>query len=92
MMHHAEGLASAPSMIGYAGASIVALAYFLNQRGSLPSQNWKYPGTNLLGSLLIMVSLLYETNPPSVLIEVFWSGISVYGVQKNIRAARWKPA
>ena len=87
-MPGAEGFGSASSLVGYVGASVVGLAYFLNQRGSLRSQDWRYPGMNLLGSLLIMVSLLYQLNPPSVLIEVFWSAISVYGVQKNIRAAR----
>jgi hypothetical protein len=74
--------------IGYLGAAVVGLAYFLNQRGSLMSEDWRFPGMNLCGSILIVISLFYRMNPPSVVIEIFWSAISLYGIQKNVRAAR----
>jgi len=71
--------------IGYAGAAIIALAYFLNQSGLLRSDDWRYPTVNLLGSALIMVSLVYAFNAPSVAIELFWSAISVYGLWRSLR-------
>ena len=74
--------------IGYAGASVIALAYFLNQRGRLKSDDWRFPGINLSGSLLIMSSLFFHPNAPSIVIECFWSAISVYGVVRNYRAPR----
>jgi hypothetical protein len=73
--------------VGYAGASIIAVAYFLNQSGRLRSQDWRFPGCNLLGSLMVLTSLLVHPNLPSLVIEVFWSSISLYGVLKNLRDA-----
>ena len=76
------------TLVGYLGATIVILGYFLKQTDWLRSEDWRFPAMNLLGSALVMVSLLYHLNPPSVVIEVFWSSISVYGIQKNLRATR----
>ncbi len=76
------------NLAGYAGAGIVAVAYFLNQKGLLRSDAWRFPALNLLGSVLVMNSLFHQPNLPSFVIEVFWSLISVYGLQKNLRAAR----
>ena len=87
-MDETTWLHSVPSLIGYSGASIVALSYFANQKGLLHSEDWRFPGLNLAGSLMVMLSLYYQPNPPSVVIEIFWSAISLYGIQKNVRAAR----
>lgn len=83
-MQLAQHLNSTSTLIGYLGAAVVILAYFLNQSGLLNSDHWRFPASNLLGSALVMVSLLYHTNPPSIVIEVFWSSISIYGIWKNI--------
>jgi hypothetical protein len=80
-------LGSISSVVGYIGAGIVVVSYFFNQKGLLRSQDWRFPAMNLAGSLLVMVSLYYQPNPPSIAIEVFWSTISIYGIQKNARAA-----
>ncbi len=86
-MRAAEWIGSIPGLIGYLGAGIVILSYFLNQRGLLRSESWRFPALNLAGSLLVMLSLYYRPNPPSVVIEAFWSAISLYGIQKNARAS-----
>ncbi len=75
----------ASSVLGYLGAAQIAVGYFLNQHGRLRSTDWRYPALNLLGSAMVMVSLAFHPNLPSILIEVFWSAISVYGIQKNLR-------
>ena len=87
-MNETTWLQSVPSLVGYFGASVVALSYFANQKGLLRSEDWRFPGLNLAGSLLVMLSLYYLPNSPSVMIEIFWSAISLYGIQKNVRAAR----
>jgi hypothetical protein len=66
--------------IGLIGVAIILAAYFANQRRWLRSEDWRFPAANLAGSLLIMVSLYAEWNLPSVVIEVCWSAISVYGL------------
>jgi hypothetical protein len=65
---------------GFAGAVLVILAYLANQMGRLPSHDWRFPGANLAGSVLILVSLYSAWNFPSAVIELFWAAISIYGV------------
>ena len=84
-MQLSDGLKSLPSLIGYIGAGIIAVTYFLNQRRTLSSEHWQFPALNLLGSLLVLLSLYYQPNAPSVAIEIFWSSISLYGIQQNLR-------
>ena len=90
-MGMAGQLDTASSFLGYLGAALVILGYFLNQKGWLRSEDWRFPAMNLLGSALVMVSLLYHPNPPSVVIEVFWSSISIYGIRRNLEARRKAP-
>ena len=75
----------AADIIGYLGAAIIILAYLLNQKGWLRSEDWRFPGANLLGSALVTISLVFHPNLPSVVIEVFWAGISLYGIHRNLR-------
>ncbi len=91
-MEAAGHLGTASSLVGYIGAAVVILGYFLNQRGLLGSEDWRFPAMNLLGSALVLVSLFHHPNLPSVVIEVFWSSISVYGIRKNLRARRAAPS
>ena len=67
------------TLIGFAGALVVVLAYGANQADRLPSHDWRFPAANLAGSALILVSLYDSWNWPSVAIEIFWAVISVYG-------------
>lgn len=71
------------TLIGFAGALVVVLAYWANQAGRLPSEDWRFPAANLGGSVLILVSLFHAWNWPSVVIEVFWSAISLYGLVRH---------
>ncbi len=73
------------TLIGYGGAALIALAYLLNQAGRLASEDWRFPASNLLGSALIGFSLFYSFNAPSLVVELFWSSISVYGLWRNLR-------
>ena len=81
-------LAAAADDVGYVGAAIIGLSYFLNQRGRLASDDWRFPAANLAGSLLIVTSLWFHPNTPSVVIELFWSSISLYGIGRNLRLRR----
>jgi hypothetical protein len=72
-------------VIGFAGAAAIIAAYFANQQRWLRSEDWRYPFANLVGAALILVSLFFEWNFPSVVIEIFWIAISLYGVAKSWR-------
>ena len=69
---------------GVAGALLISGLYLLNQMGRLEAADWRFPGGNLLGSLLIFLSLLETFNLPSVMIELFWSAISVFGLVRSL--------
>ena len=69
---------------GLLGAGIVILVYFLNQSGRLASDDWRYQGANILGALLIISSLWVNWNLPAFLIEMFWLGISLYGLIRGL--------
>jgi hypothetical protein len=71
--------------IGLTGVAIILVAYFANQRRWLSSEDWRFPAANLVGSLLIMVSLYAEWNLPSVVVELCWIAISVYGLVNRLR-------
>ena len=70
---------------GFAGALLVVAAYLANQMGRLPSDDWRFPGANLAGSVLILASLYSAWNFPSAVIELFWAAISIYGLIRGRR-------
>lgn len=87
-MGGAGWIGSVAEVAGYLGAGLIVVAYFLNQNGRLRSGDWRFPATNLLGSCLLLFSLWFTPNLPSVAIEAFWSLISLYGIARSRRAAR----
>ena len=72
---------------GFAGALLVVVAYLANQMGRLPSDDWRFPGANLAGSILILASLYSAWNFPSAVIELFWAAISIYGLLRPRQSA-----
>jgi len=65
---------------GLVGTAVLIVAYFANQSDHLPSDDWRFPCANLVGSCLILASLWAEWNLPSVVVEIFWIAISLYGL------------
>lgn len=72
------------TIAGLLGTAILIVAYFTNQIGRLASDDWRFPFANLVGSCLIMSSLLVAWNLPSVVIEGFWIAISAYGLSRAV--------
>lgn len=72
-------------LVGYVGAGCIILGYFLSQKGVLRADGWRFPAINLGGSMLVLGSLLNEPNMPSIVIEVFWASISLYGLWRHVR-------
>jgi len=75
-------------LAGFLGAAIIVVAYFAMQQRWLNALDWRFPAANLLGSLLILVSLWFEWNFPSVVIEVFWVLISLMGLARSLAERR----
>ena len=71
------------TVAGVAGSGLIVVAYFANQQGWLCAENWLYSFANLVGALLILLSLITAWNLPAFIIEGFWVLISVYGLIKH---------
>lgn len=71
-------------IIGIIGVILILLSYSLLQLGKLNVNSLSYSMVNLLGALLILISLFYNWNLASVIIEIFWILISLYGIGKSI--------
>jgi len=70
---------------GIVGTAIIVAAYFANQQDWLSSRDWRFPAANLAGALLILASFTTGWNLPSVVIELFWAAISLYGLIRSLR-------
>jgi hypothetical protein len=74
------------TFVGIVGVGCIIAAYFLLQYGRLQSSDLRYPLTNLIGSILILLSLIHAWNLPSFIIEICWIMISLFGILKIVRS------
>jgi len=71
--------------IGIVGVGFIVFAYFMVQFERLKSTDVMFPSLNLCGAVLILFSLFWHWNLPSVVIEVIWIGISLMGIRRNMK-------
>ena len=67
-------------LVGLAGMFIVVSAYWRLTTGDLKSNDKQYHLLNLIGAILLIVSLLFNFNLGSFVIEVFWIIIALKGL------------
>jgi len=72
-------------VVGTVGVLIIIITYLLLQLEKIKSTDLLYSILNVIGSLLIVYSLLFNWNFSSFLIEFFWILISLYGIFKYFR-------
>lgn len=72
--------------IGIFGVILLLLAYFALSTGKLSSNSMLYQILNFLAAWLILFSLFFHWNTPSVLIEIAWIFISMLGMIRIYRA------
>ncbi|MFL6469201.1 MAG: hypothetical protein ACJ72Z_14685 [Pyrinomonadaceae bacterium] len=70
-------------ILGTLGVSIIVLTYVLLQIGRVRSQQLVYSLLNAVGAALILVSLYFDFNFPSFIVEFFWLLISLFGIGKS---------
>ncbi|MEH6714283.1 CBU_0592 family membrane protein [Parasphingorhabdus flavimaris] len=72
------------NVIGIAGSVMIVSAYAYNVYA--PAVNaFVYNGTNLLGALLLTISLMVHFNLASFLLEMVWIAIALGGLWKAFR-------
>ena len=77
-----------PDVVGFAGVACVVGTYLLSQLGRMDVTRPLYPAVNGVGAAMILVSLWFRPNPPSVVIELFWLLISVVGLARSLLRKR----
>ena len=78
-----------PTIIGFAGVIVVLITYALLASGRLSNNDWRYPVFNIIGTLGIAYSILFEWNLPSMVSQLVWIAISIVGI---MRIAKQKKA
>ncbi|HYF98081.1 MAG TPA: hypothetical protein VD770_03795 [Coxiellaceae bacterium] len=68
--------------IGVTGVVLVLGLYLLLQLNKLSADNVWFSFLNAIASVFVLISLYYHWNLPSVIIEIVWLMISIYGVIK----------
>ena len=69
-----------PDFIGYIGVALLIVTYAMLQLDRIDPKGFWYSFNNMIVAMLVTVSLLYTMNKASMVIEVFWFIISVYGM------------
>ena len=72
-------------IIGWIGAILIALAYFLLVHHDLSSRSKKYQWMNLLGAIFIGVNAFSNRAYPSFATNIVWFLIAIYGLVKSFR-------
>ena len=74
-----------PDLIGLVGVALILVAYAGVQSGRLPAEDWRFSALNGVGAALILVSLWFEFNLASFVIEIAWLAISLWGLWRAWR-------
>lgn len=72
-------------ILGTIGVAIIILTYAFLQIGRIRSEQVTYSLLNAVGASLILISLYFDFNFPSVVVEFFWLLISLFGIGKYLR-------
>lgn len=73
---------SLTDLVGILGVFVIIIAYMLLQLEKMDAKDLSFSVLNTLGALLIIISLLYDWNLASFLMESIWMLISLYGILK----------
>ena len=74
------------TLVGIVGTALITwciFAFFATQQRWLTAEDWRYSLANLVGAILILLSLITAWNLPVAIIESFWAAISAYGLVRT---------
>jgi len=66
--------------VGMAGVVITLIAYLAISTGRISSDTFKYQGLNCIAGLMLLFSLYFHWNTPTVIMESLWVLISLIGL------------
>ncbi len=74
------------NVIGMIGVILILISYFLLNINKLTAKQPIYPFMNMCGSSLILFSLMFDWNLSSVIIEIAWLSISLFGLYRTLKS------
>jgi len=74
-----------PDVIGLLGVALLVVTYGMLQFDRIDPKGFWYSFNNTIVAVLVTVSLLYNFNLASMVIEIFWFFLSIYGLVKYFR-------
>lgn len=69
-------------ILGTLGVGVIIITYVLLQIERVRSDQLVYSVLNAAGAALILISLYFDFNFPSLVVEFFWLVISLFGIGK----------
>jgi hypothetical protein len=79
-------------IIGITGATIVLIAFILNQLGKLSSDSVVYDAANFVASVLLFMYSLETMAVPFLITNTVWGLFSLWGVLQYLFSIRTKKA
>lgn len=76
---------------GVAGTAVYISSYFAVQIGWIKAPGYSYCVFNMMAASLVGISLLYEFNLASALIQIAWILISIVGITKLVLFSKHSP-
>lgn len=73
---------SLADLTGILGVIVIIIAYLLLQLEKMDAKDLGFSVLNTIGALLIIISLLYDWNLASFIMESTWMMVSLYGIVK----------
>ncbi|OGT54064.1 MAG: hypothetical protein A3F43_05535 [Gammaproteobacteria bacterium RIFCSPHIGHO2_12_FULL_42_10] len=71
--------------VGMLGVILTLVAYLLISTNKVTANNLTYVWLNIVGAVLLLFSLFFHWNFPSVIIEVAWISISFIGLHRTVK-------
>ena len=71
--------------VGWTGAALVLLAYWLVSAGRAEARSARYQALNIGGALGLVANSAWNGAIPSAVVNVIWIGIGVYAVVRTRR-------
>lgn len=78
----------AANIVGMIGTIMVVGAYFLLQIDRIDAKGFAFNCCNLVGAILLLLSLLVHFNLASFVIELFWIAASIVGLVRVYQKRR----
>ncbi len=78
-------------IVGTIGVALIVVTYAGVQLRKMEVSSLAYSALNLLGAVMILASLAYNFNLASVVIEIFWIIISLWGIVVWIKSRKDAP-